>query len=68
MSGWIEREDRGWIIDPGYWNSSNGHKDIDASNHISRRTGLLDHLGREIHKEPNPIGFGRPQGKYSIKD
>ncbi len=60
-------ENNGWIIDPGYWGASHSNNNVQTHNHIRRDTGLLDHKGRSIFKEPNGIGFGAPQDTYSVR-
>jgi hypothetical protein len=55
-----------WIIDPGYWDSPNSPiRNVDTPTNERRFTGLYDHKGSAIYREPNEIGFGRKQNVYS---
>lgn len=57
-----------WIIDPGYWDNRNSPiNNVTTDENVRRYTGLLDHKGRAIYKEPNEIGFGRKHNVYSVE-
>lgn len=54
-----------WIADE--WWDTGPISNMTVDENVPRNTGLVDHKGRPIYKEPNEIGFGRKHNIYSVK-